>query len=158
MKKISQSQLDTLSEEAKKSPRKRAYYRLHEHADPVLKLLNALEPATYLPPHKHAENDRQELFVSIRGRIAVIFFDDRGTITEYIIIGPKEKNIIVEIPVGSWHTTVALMEGSIILEVIKGPYDANTHKRNAPWAPEESQVKAASEYLTAIKNTLHYET
>lgn len=150
---VSKKLLDELSKQAKKSTRKRMAHRLHEHSDPVLKLLNALEPGTYVPPHKHSQKDRQELFIAIRGRIAVVFFDGSGKIKDNIIIGPKEQTIMIEVPVNAWHTTISLIKGSIILEVIKGPYNVDTHKIDPPWAPLGNDPDAVG-YLHSLVTRL----
>lgn len=137
MYKITKTQLDALSQKAAKSKRKRAFFQLHDHADPVLKLLNALEPETYIQPHKHFLTDHQELFVALRGRLVIFLFDRNGNITDHVLIGPKEEIIIFEVPEDTWHTIWSLEKGSVVIEVIKGPYNKELFKEFAPWAPSE---------------------
>lgn len=138
MYRITKHQLDLLSQEAVESLRKRAFLKLHNHADPVLKLLNALEPETYIQPHKHFLKNHQELFVALRGELVVILFDDQGNVIEYILIGPQIETIIFEVPQDTWHTIWPLEKGSIVMEVIKGPYIRKSFKKFAAWAPSES--------------------
>lgn len=147
---VTQEQLDVLVREAKSSKKKRSHLPLHKYSDPVLKLIMAMEPSTYIQPNKHSGENCQELLICLRGRFIVLFFDESGKITEHVLIGPDLKHVMVEVPVGIWHTMWPLSSGSIAMEVIKGPYDEKTYKEFAPWAPSENSP-AAKEYK---KNTL----
>ena len=91
MKIINEALLDETTGRAKQSPRLRMNYNFHEHLDdPVNRLLNALEPGTYLRPHRHLNPKKDEIFLLLRGRIAVFLFDNKGEITQTQILDPKE--------------------------------------------------------------------
>lgn len=137
MHKITKDRLDKLSQEAAGNRKKRAALQLHNHTDPVLKLLNALEPETYIQPHKHFLKNCQELFVGLRGRLIIILFDSQGDIVDHVLIGPKEEITIFEVPEDTWHTILPLENGSLVMEVIKGPYKKELFKKFASWAPSE---------------------
>lgn len=79
MKIINEALLNETTGRAKQSPRLRMNYNFHEHLDdPVNRLLNALEPGTYLRPHRHLNPKKDEIFLLLRGRIAVFLFDNKG--------------------------------------------------------------------------------
>lgn len=148
---ITQFEIDDLLLQAKKSSRKRAIFRLHEHHEPVQRMLNALQPGTYIAPHKHENPDKVELFSILKGRVAILQFDEMGDVLGVVILEAQGQNKIVDIPPRTYHTMIAL-EPSVCLEIIQGPYDEETHKRFAPWSPLEDNPKANDYlmYLTSI--------
>ena len=151
MRSITQVEIEHLIYEAKQSPRKRAILRLHEHEEPVQRMINALIPGTYITPHKHERPDKVELFSILMGKIAVVEFDERGEVINIVRLSTDGKNKIVDIPPRTYHTLIPL-QASAALEIIQGPYDALTHKKFAPWALPEDNPKAADYlmYLTSI--------
>lgn len=147
LKIVSPKLLDELSQKAQNSSRKRLNYNFHEDlADPINRMLNALEPGTYLQPHKHENPDKREVFVVLRGSLVVFFFADSGNPTEFVLLDPQKGNYAVEIPVGAWHTLISLETGSIVYEVKDGPYQPLSDKNFASWAPKEGDP-GCEEYL-----------
>lgn len=138
--------IETLLAEAADHPRKRAILRLHEHEEPVQRMVNALWPGSYIAPHKHEDPDKVELFAILRGHVAVLRFTPLGDVDLIVHLEDTGLNRIVDIPPRTYHTLVAL-EPSALVEVIEGPYDSSTHKRFAPWAPREDHPRAADYYL-----------
>ena len=109
MKIINEALLNETTGRAKQSPRLRMNYNFHEHLDdPVNRLLNALEPGTYLRPHRHLNPKKDEIFLLLRGRIAVFLFDNKGEITQTQILDPKEGVYGAEIKAGTWHLGLRL--------------------------------------------------
>lgn len=152
MKNISSDLLDTVIQQAKASTRLRKNYNFHETAEDTLhRMLNALEPDTYVQPHMHKNPDKREAFVILRGRALVITFDDNGTITRRSVIKPGGENLGVEIPAGEYHTIIALETGTVVYEVKDGPYKVSDDKNFAPWAPAEGDADA-QEYLQGLIN------
>jgi len=143
--------LNTLTEEAKKSPRRRKNYNFHSVLeDPINRMLNAMEPDTYTTPHKHENPDKREVFIVLRGSFAVFFFDDDGKITDTIILN-KEKGVYgVEVPPRKWHSVMSLEQGSVVYEIKDGPYDASNDKIFATWAPAEGS-KEVDGYLRGLR-------
>jgi len=138
LKIVSSRVLDELSQKAANSPRKRLNYNFHDDlSDPINRMLNALEPGTYLQPHKHENPDKREVFIVLRGSLVVVFFDDSGNTTEFVLLDPVKGNHVVEIPVGAWHTLIALESGSVVYEIKDGPYQPLLDKNFARWAPKE---------------------
>lgn len=146
--------LDKLSVEAKLSVRLRNNHNLHrEENDPMQRMLNALEPETYIQPHKHENPDKRELFVPIRGSITLVVFDDAGVIVSEVILSEDSSARIAEIEAGVWHTVVCNEPDTIYFEIKDGPYNVNNDKTFASWAPSE-QDKTKTEYLWSLKNQL----
>lgn len=138
LKIIGQTMLQQLSEQAANSPRLRKNYNLHPVLeDPVQRLCNALEPDTYVRPHRHPEADKWELFVILQGRALVLTFDDTGRITARIELNSVGPVYGVEIPTNTWHTVSALDTGTVLFEVKRGPYHPLSDKDFARWAPDE---------------------
>ena len=138
MKQIDRKTLDNLSREAIDSPRKRKNLNFHEHlSDSLQRMLNALEPETYLRPHKHENPDKREIFIILRGRVAVFTFFDDGNIKDSVVLDTKTMNLGIEIPPREWHTVIALESNTVIFEIKDGPYEPMNDKNFASWAPAE---------------------
>ncbi len=152
MRTITRTQIKELIEEAEQSERKRTIFRLHEHDEPVQRMVNALAPGTYITPHKHENPDKVELMSILAGRVALIQFSDAGEIDEIHIISDRDDAKIVDIPPRTYHTMVAL-EPSAVLEIIQGPYDTATHKQFAPFAPLEGE-EGTEAYLMSLHETI----
>lgn len=121
MKKIDKELLNKVSQEAKESPRLRMNYNFHEHLDDkAQRLLNALDPGTLLPVHRHRHT--AETYILLRGKIKVLFYNELRELQEEEILSPQEGNYGVHIPAGQWHTLEVLETGSVIFEVKDGPY------------------------------------
>lgn len=121
MMKIDNTLLDSLSASAKESPRLRMNLDLRNGSeDRSQRMLNALEPGTVLPVHRHPETS--ESVVILRGALKEIFFDDGGNITEEIVLKPGSGTVGVQIPAGQWHTVECLEPGTVLLEAKDGPY------------------------------------
>lgn len=118
---INEELLDRVTGEAKRSPRLRMNYNFHETLDAkAQRLLNALEPGTVLPVHRHCQT--AETYLVLRGVIEVLFYDDRKRLLETFLLDPREGNYGVHIPKGQWHTLEVLESGTVIFEVKDGPY------------------------------------
>lgn len=121
--KITQSLLDKLTEEAKVSPRLRMNYDLrNSEADQSQRMLNAIEPGSEVPIHRHQNSS--ETIVCIRGRIVEEYYDELERIcTEAIELTPNGQVVALNIPAGQWHTLRSLESGTVILEVKNGSYE-----------------------------------
>lgn len=147
---INQALIQSLSQQAKASPRLRANHNFHtELSDPINRMLNAMEPGTYVQPHKHENPDKREAFIILSGEVAVITFDSNGTPREYRILTAGGDCIGVEIPAGTFHTLVVLRSGTVCYELKDGPYDVLTDKQFALWAPKEGDA-ACEAYLNGL--------
>ena len=120
--KITLDLLDKLTEEAKKSPRLRMNYDLRNSADDKSqRMLNAIEPGSPLPVHRHVKSS--ETVIVLRGRLREIFYDDSGQVTEMIDMYPGGPEPVLQIPQGQWHTVEVAESGTVIIEMKDGPYE-----------------------------------
>ena len=120
---INQALLDRLTEEAKASPRLRMNLDLRNSAeDQSQRMLNAIEPDSPLPIHRHQKTS--ETVVCLRGRLVWEFYDELERICmETIELSPNGQVVALNIPAGQWHTVRALESGSVILEMKEGAYE-----------------------------------
>ncbi len=113
--------LDKVSEHAKASPRLRMNYNFHRSLDEKChRFLNAVEPGTEVPIHKHPTKD--ETFVILRGKVRVSTHRDDGAIIEDVVLCPEEGMYGVNIPKGVWHKLEAIEPNSVIFECKEGPF------------------------------------
>lgn len=155
VKEFSGEFLDVLSTQAIASPRLRQHRNLHtSYAEPCQRFFNAIEPGSYLRPHRQALIPRSKLLIAIRGRFALMIFDDEGAVTQIVRISPGESMaargwaVGAEVPPGHWNTVVSLATGSVLLEIKAGPYDPNAARELAPWAPPDN----SPDVLRYLKN------
>jgi len=121
--KITQAILDDLTAKAKVSPRLRMNMDLRDsEEDTSQRMLNAIEPGSPLPIHRH--QNTSETVVCLRGRLVEEFYDDlERTCTERIELLPNGPVVALNIPAGQWHTVHALESGTVILEMKNGKYE-----------------------------------
>lgn len=140
MKVVNKNLLTEISSNAFNSVRKRAMFNLHEdYQDSIQRMVNVLQPTTYLCPHKHIDPEKFEVFVIIQGELLVLMFDDEGEIINHIILSPKLGNYIAELPPAIYHTIIPLAVNTAVFECKEGPYAPLLDKNFAPWAPKEGE-------------------
>jgi hypothetical protein len=121
MKLIDKSLLDTVTSGAKESNRLRMNYNFHDSLDaPCQRLLNALEPETIVPIHRHQHTS--ETYILLRGKLRMMFYNDDKEIIEETILSPESANYGIHIPAGVWHAMEVLASGTVIFETKDGPY------------------------------------
>lgn len=142
MKIVDTAQVVAMTTSAATVPRRRSHATLHDDlADPIQRVVIALQPGTYVRPHCHAEGV-WELFTVLDGALAVLIFAADGTLRQRVELRPG-GNRIAQVPPGTWHTVVALAPDTLALEVKPGPYRPATDKDFAAWAPAEGESAAA---------------
>lgn len=139
MKLITPQTLDQMAAQAQASPRRRANHNLHEQLpDPIQRLAIAMEPDTYVRPHRHPHT--WELLYPLRGRFVVLHFDERGGVTDRTLLGTDSA--VVETPAGVWHAVLSLDVGGVIFEVKHGPYVPIAAEDYMAWSPAEGSAEA----------------
>ena len=120
---ITQVILDSLTEQAKASPRLRMNMDLRNSPeDQSQRMLNAIEPGSPMPIHRHKYSS--ETVVCLRGRLVEEYYDDLERMcTDAIELTPGGPNVAINIPAGQWHTIRALESGTVLLECKVGPYE-----------------------------------
>jgi len=140
MIKIDDKLIREVSAKAGSSARKRINYNFHRiPSDTLQRMLNAMQPGTYLQPHKHENPDKREVFIALTGRFVVIQFNDDGSVADHIILDPKKNEFAAEVAERTYHTIICLEPDSVIYELKDGPYDPADDKNFAPWAPKEGE-------------------
>lgn len=121
--KITQALLDELTSKAKASPRLRMNLDLRNSSeDNSQRMLNAIEPGSPLPIHRHQQTS--ETVVCLRGRLVEEFYDElERRCVEAIELSPGGPCVAVSIPAGQWHTVRSLESGTVILEMKDGKYE-----------------------------------
>ena len=110
-----------MTEKAKNSPRLRAAYDLRTTPeDNSQRILNAVEPGTVLPIHRHRTTT--ETIVVLRGRVRQNYYNEQGEITDSFELAPMSGIVGMSVPVGQWHALESLESGSVILETKDGAY------------------------------------
>ena len=116
---IDKKVLDELTVKAKLNPRLRANLDLRDSAeDDSQRMLNAIEPGTVLPIHRHKATS--ETCICVRGHFEEYFYDDEGRLTETIDMVPGGN--VINIPVGQWHSLRSLESGTVLFEAKNGKY------------------------------------
>ena len=152
---INQELTGKITKEAKVSFRKRKNFNLHkESGDTLQRLLNAMEPGTYVHPHKHENPDKREVFLVLTGTLLVVEFDENGKITSHIILNQHLGNFGVEIAERTYHTIISLEKDSVAFEIKDGPYDPADDKYFAKWAPAENTPECKV-YIETILSELN---
>ncbi len=142
---ITHQDLQDLSHTAQGLARLRKNLNVHATLDAkVQRLFNAMEPGTYIRPHRHARPNGWELMLAVRGRFAILLFDDQAKVIERFELSPESGPFSVEIPAQTWHTVVSLETGTVMFEIKEGPYTPVEDKDFAGWAPEETETEALS--------------
>lgn len=163
MKVFDSEYLSKLSADAKRNCRRRQHQNLHStYEEPFQRLFNAIEPESYIRPHRHCSDSKDELLIAIRGLMALLIFDDDGRVLQIVYFGVDSvadsgvDSVAagVEVPPKIWHTVIALEPGSVLFEGKCGPFDLCHPKDLAPWAPAEA-TDSAMEYLNELKKKLN---
>ena len=121
MKVIDEHLINEISNQAKDSPRLRMNYNFHQSLDDKChRMLNAVEPGTDIPIHRHPTKD--ESFVVIRGKVRSTTYNDDGSVIESVVLCHEDGIYGVDIPKGVWHKLESLEPGSVIYECKEGPF------------------------------------
>jgi len=86
-------------------------------------MLNAIQPGSYLRPHRHLQPPRSEAWIALRGAVLLVIFSDDGVVSEYVVLDANSVVFGVDLVAGPYHTLAALKPDSVIYEVKTGPYE-----------------------------------
>ena len=132
------------------SPRRRVIQPLHRSESATLhRMFNAVQPDSYIPPHRHLHPPKAESWVVLRGALAFFTFDDQGAIIECHEIRAGGPIFGVDLEPGVYHTFFALEPDTVVYEVKDGPYSPTTDKAFPEWAPAEGTPEARA-YLAKL--------
>lgn len=144
MKRLNQELLDNIARQARSSPRLRQNYNFHELSEKVQRLINVLQPGTYVRPHRHCRDGGNgfEFFLVCQGELGIITMDESGQIIHKELVSANGAVRGIELPEGTDRTLVALTPDTVILELKEGPYDASTDKEFLDAFPAEGAEAA----------------
>lgn len=113
-------------------------------SDPVQRLLNCLQPGSYVRPHKHPTPGASETIVVLQGRLLFLLFSETGEVQSHSILTGGSSGSLVDIEPNIWHGFIVLEEDTLCAEFKRGPYDPQTDKIFASWSPEEGSAESAA--------------
>lgn len=150
--------LDELICDSLSSERQRKNFNIHtKYDDSFQRLFNAIGVDSYIPPHRHSLDPKQECLIAISGLFALIIFNSNGEVSKVNKFGSdlyrklySNCGVGVEIPSNVWHTVIALSGSAILFEIKEGPFDPLLAKEIAPWAPNEGDPNAL-DYLRFLR-------
>jgi cupin fold WbuC family metalloprotein len=132
------------------SPRGRVILPFHQSHDEVChRMLNAVQPGSYVRPHRHVTPPKPESIVVLRGAIRFVTFSDEGQVRKRLTLRTGGGPVGVDVRSGVYHTFFALEPNTVVFETKPGPYGAGADKDFAPWAPLEGSPDAAR-YLQGL--------
>ncbi|MFA7402775.1 MAG: WbuC family cupin fold metalloprotein [Pelobacteraceae bacterium] len=145
MEVITRDLIAQVSAEATHNPRLRKNYNIHPSLESRChRLLNAIEPGSYIRPHCHLDPEKDEAFILMSGTLGVVTFSADGEVVEKVLLSHDSGNLAADIPHGVYHTALSLESGTVFYEIKAGPYRKLNEEEIGAWAPEESdpQVRA----------------
>lgn len=153
--------LENLSLSALNLPRGRKNFNLHnDDSEFCQRLFNSIDVESYIPPHRHFADPKEETLIAVKGLFALIVFDETGMVEQIYKFGTERfftqtiSSIGVELSPDVWHTVLALVEDSILFEVKAGPFIPCIAKEYAPWAPAEGTSEAVH-YFAKLKQLVN---
>jgi len=151
---IDRSLVQRKASDARQSDRRREIHIFHEgDPDPFQRMLNAIQPGSYIRPHHHLNPPKAESLILLQGVLGYVSFTEDGAPEEggMVLIDPTCGVYGCDIRAGVWHTVFALASDTVFFEAKPGPYDPSVDKQFAPWSPAERTPQAA-EFLAELED------
>lgn len=142
---LDQSLFAELAEKAATNPRGRQHHNFHQMDEPCHRMAVGLQPATYIPPHRHLSADKAETLLVLKGRLGLLVFDEAGHVLAKRVLQAGGECVGVDLPAGVFHGLVVLEADSLMFECKSGPYRPVGEGELAAWAPREGEP-AVAEY------------
>jgi len=137
-------------EASRTSPRGRIILPIHKsHSDSLHRMLNIVQPMSYIQPHRHFDPPKVDSFLVLRGSILFFIFSSDGGVEKCCDLSADGSRLGVDVEPGIFHSFAATTKDTVLFEVKQGPYQEISDKDFAPWAPVEGTA-AAEEYLTRL--------
>lgn len=125
------------------SARKRIIFPIHRtQPAPVQRMLNFMQPGTYVKPHIHRGEGASESVVMLTGSLQYFLFNAEGRVIRTFKAVAGTPSAVVDMEPDVWHSFLVLEPDTVIFECKKGPYEAMSDKDFAPWAPDEGTDEA----------------
>ncbi|HBB31779.1 MAG TPA: cupin fold metalloprotein, WbuC family [Cyanobacteria bacterium UBA8803] len=136
---------ETVTQQARRSDRLRQGFAFHASEEKVQRTLIALQPGTYVRPHRHVRDSSDngfEMLLVLQGAIGVLLFDEQGEVITQEEISAEAQTYGVELAEGIYHTAIALSPDTLILEIKEGPYIPHLDKEFLSHFPLEGTLEA----------------
>jgi cupin fold WbuC family metalloprotein len=147
---IGQAQMAEAIALSRQSPRGRIICPFHPSAgDTLHRMLNVIQPRSYIQPHRHGTPPKAESIVVLQGAIGCVIFNDLGAVEQVHVLGANRTGFGIDIHPGVFHTFFALEADTVLFEAKQGPYEKISDKDFAVWAPKEGAEEAAA-YLDQL--------
>lgn len=118
------------------NPRKRMILPLHKEPEaPLHRMLNAVQPFSYIRPHRHLNPPKPETILVLRGAILSIIFNAQGEVTGTYCLEAGGTAVGLDCEPGVYHTFLALYPDTVVFETKPGPFQAENDKDFPVWAP-----------------------
>ena len=151
---VSTRHMDQAAQAARDSERARVILPFHKsHADPLHRMLNAMQPATYVQPHRHLTVPKAEVFLVLRGAIDFIVFDELGEISHALHLRAGSAEFGIDLAPGLFHSFLVRAEDTVLYEIKCGPYTGVNDKDFADFAPPEGSGQIPA-YLAKLEQQL----
>jgi len=135
--------LETGKKASRESPRRRMIMPIQRSQDArVQRLLNFLQPGTYIRPHRHPLPHATESLCLLEGELEFLVFSESGEILDRIPLTPE--NPLLDFEPGVWHGMIVKKPDTVIFEIKLGPYNPATDKEFAAWSPEEESPEVSA--------------
>ncbi len=149
---INAAEIKKTIDASRKSPRGRIILPFHKtEADTFHRMLNALQPLSYIRPHRHIDPPKSESVIVLKGAIRCVIFNHAGEITTCCNLSADSQNIGIDTEPGIYHTFLVTAADTVLFEAKTGPYEKSSDKDFAPWAPPEYS-EDAQRYLKDLYN------
>ena len=138
---------------SRESPRLRMLQKIHKSHDAgVQRMFNALQPGTYIMPHRHLHPRKEETIMVVAGSLLFVEFSDEGVVTDTLLLQPGTESFGVDVAPHVYHTYIPLKPDTLMFEIKDGPYSATDDKDVPDWAPPEGTPEAEPYLLNLIKD------
>lgn len=152
---LSENMLDDACAYARQSPRQRVIVPFHRSESELLhRMLNAVQPDSYVRPHRHLDPPKAEAWVVLRGSLLFFTFEEDGRVRERLLLRAGGPEFGVDLVPGVYHSFIALEPDTVIYEVKSGPYQVSNDKTFAPWSPADSGPDAQQYMATLLREQL----
>ncbi len=153
---LTQTQTDEVLRASRASERRRAILPFHKHHGELLhRMFNAVQPGTYVRPHRHMRSQKSEAFVVLRGALDFLAFDEDGALIMAQRLAAGGDAFGIDIDPSCYHSFLVCAPDTLLYEVKTGPYTASDDKDFASWAPAEGTPEVAP-YLAGLEQAARH--
>jgi cupin fold WbuC family metalloprotein len=143
---IGESELNALRAAVKASAKRRARINTHPDGEDALhEMIIAIDPSSYIRPHKHP--GKSEAFHIVEGEVDIVVFKDDGEIDQIVPLGApgSGRSFYYRMSKPFFHTLIIRSDVLIVHEITNGPFRPQG-TIFAGFAPDDSEAEEAAAY------------